>query len=358
MSDRSEDNPEGLKVGNNYIVGQFIAKGSFGRIHRGKNLKNNEEVAIKLEPQETTEPQLVLEFSFYRKLKAEGTAPQRGIPKIHTFGPCGKFHALVMDLFGPSIENVHKECGLKFSLKTTIYLVNQMLELFEYFHGKGLIYRDTKPDNFLFGRSGTKDYMIVHMTDLGLCKDYLDDEGKHLSFSTGKGVIGTVRYMSINNHNGVQQSRRDDMEALGYMWVFLLKGQLPWMGVSADTIRQKYKLIGEKKKSTSPDVLCADIPQEFAKYLKEVRELDFEAKPKYKEYTQMFSRLFKKSGLTNDKVTGGSIEGPVVKLRHFSIAVLKEIFVVYSHQISPYAVLHIESQQIFVKKVLLFDRMD
>ena len=95
-----------------------VLLGSFGRIHRGKNLKNNEEVAIKLEPQETTEPQLVLKFWFYRKLKAEGTAPQRGIPKIHTFGPCGKFHALVMDLFGPSIENVHKECDFKLSLKS------------------------------------------------------------------------------------------------------------------------------------------------------------------------------------------------------------------------------------------------
>ncbi|CAG2166041.1 unnamed protein product [Oppiella nova] len=302
MADRSEDNPEGFKVGNKFIVTTYIAKGSFGKIYRGKNIKTNEEVAIKLEPQDVDQPQLVLEFAFYRKLKAEGTAPQRGIPTIFTFGPCGTYHALVMDLFGPSIENVHKECGLKFSLKTTIYLVNQMLELFEYFHGKGLLYRDTKPDNFLFGRSGTKNYMVVHITDLGLCKEYLDDEGKHIPIVRGKGVIGTVRYMSLNNHRGIEQSRRDDMEALGYMWVFLLKGELPWMGIQEKNRVEKYRMIGEKKKKTSPEVLCADLPQEFCKYLKEVRELDFDAEPKYKEYLKMFSRLFKKSGLTNDKV--------------------------------------------------------
>ncbi|CAG2119546.1 unnamed protein product, partial [Medioppia subpectinata] len=225
------DNPEGLRVGSKYVVVRYVAGGSFGRFYLGKNIVTNEEIGIKLEKQDIEKKQLPFEFRFYKMLDAVDGPRRKGIPRIYFFGPCGPaWNSLVMDLMGPSLENIHDKCGSKFSLKTTILIVNQLLDVFEFFHSKGLIYRDTKPENFMFGRSGTDTYNVVHILDLGLCKEYLDDEGKHIPYVDGKGVTGTVRYMSINNNRGKEQGRRDDMEALGYMFVYFLRGELPWIG--------------------------------------------------------------------------------------------------------------------------------
>ncbi|CAG2162266.1 unnamed protein product [Oppiella nova] len=301
MGDKDKDNPEGLKVGKRYLVGRYLAGGSFGRLYTGKNIQTGEEVAIKMERQDIEKKQLTFEFRFFKILKAEG-AQHKGIPRIYYFGPVGVWNALVMDLLGPSLEKVHDRCGTKFSLKTTIQLMIQLFDVIEYFHGKGLIYRDTKPENFLFGQSGTDSYSVVHIIDLGLCKEYLDDEGKHIPFVENKGVTGTVRYMSVNNNRGCEQGRRDDMEALGYMFIYLMKGELPWMGVKANTIPEKYRQIARIKERTTPEGLCADLPREFCHYLTAVRALDFADEPKYKDYIQMFSKLFKQKGFKNDNV--------------------------------------------------------
>ena len=119
-------------------------------------------MAIKLENRDLVRPQLVYEFVFYRKLSAEESTTHKGIPQIHYFGPSGAWNALIMELLGPSIADIHIRCGNKFSLKTTILLAKQLIEMIEYFHGKGLIYRDTKPENFLFGPSGSDKYSIIH----------------------------------------------------------------------------------------------------------------------------------------------------------------------------------------------------
>ena len=246
--------------------------------------------------------QLVFEFRFFKKLNAEGKSRQKGIPRIYYFGPCGLWHALVMDLLGPSLESVHEKCGRIFTLKTTLLLTKQLIEIYEYFHSKGLVYRDTKPENFLFGRSGTDLYSCVHIIDLGLSKEYLDESGKHIPFIDGKGMTGTARYMSINNHLGREQSRRDDLEALGYMLVYFLKGELPWQGLKGENIRQKYRLIAEVKQKTKPETLCEDIPKEFYQYFIEIKALEFDENPKYKRYLDLFSKLYKNKNFKNDNI--------------------------------------------------------
>ena len=144
-----KDSPESLKIGDRYIVNEFIAGGSFGRLYKGKNIKTGEIVAIKMEKKSVDRLQLEFEFIFFKILRADAE-PHKGIPKIHYFGGCGVWHALVMDLLGPSLERVHDTCGSKFSLKTTALLALQLIDIFAYFHWKGLIYRDTKPENSLW----------------------------------------------------------------------------------------------------------------------------------------------------------------------------------------------------------------
>ncbi|QRW00190.1 casein kinase [Ceratobasidium sp. AG-Ba] len=285
-------------VGVHYRVGRKIGEGSFGVIFEGTDLLNSQTVAIKFEPRKSDAPQLRDEYRSYRIL-----AGCPGIPQIYHFGQEGLHNILVIDLLGPSLEDLFDMCGRKFSIKTVCMTAKQMLHRVQTIHEKNLIYRDIKPDNFLIGRPGTKGATMVHVVDFGMAKQYRDPKTKqHIPYRERKSLSGTARYMSINTHLGREQSRRDDLEALGHVFMYFLRGGLPWQGLKAATNKQKYEKIGEKKQTTPIKELCEGFPEEFAIYLNYVRRLGFEETPDYDFLRELFTKVLKNMNEPEDGI--------------------------------------------------------
>ncbi|KAG6820935.1 hypothetical protein H0H93_009171 [Arthromyces matolae] len=315
-------------VGNHFRVGKKIGEGSFGVVFEGSKMLSNTPVAIKFEPRKSDAPQLRDEFRSYRTLN--GTP---GVPQVHHFGQEGLHNVLVIDLLGPNLEDLFDMCGRKFSIKTVCMAAKQMVGLPTSFvatpiayngqlrerrlltfsivqvtrvqsiHDKSLIYRDIKPDNFLIGVPGTKTANTIHIIDFGMAKHYRDPKTKvHIPYRERKSLSGTARYMSINTHLGREQSRRDDLESLGHVFMYFLRGGLPWQGLRAATNKQKYEKIGEKKQTTPISELCEGFPEEFAIYMNYVRKLGFEESPDYDFLRELFTRVLKTLGETEDGV--------------------------------------------------------
>uniref|UniRef100_A0A5K3F961 non-specific serine/threonine protein kinase n=1 Tax=Mesocestoides corti TaxID=53468 RepID=A0A5K3F961_MESCO len=273
-----------------YRLIRKIGCGSFGDIYLGVNQKNGEEVAVKVERQCARHPQLAYESKIYRLLNGG-----IGIPHMRWFGQEYDHYFLVMDLLGPSLEDLFLFCSRRFTNKTVLMLADQMISRVEFVHNRTFVHRDIKPDNFLMGigRHCNKLYII----DYGLAKRYnCPRTGRHISYREDKNLTGTARYASINAHLGIEQSRRDDLESLGYVLMYFNRGSLPWQGLKANTKRQKYEKISEKKISTPVETLCKGFPAEFAMYLNYCRGLRFEEAPDYMYLRQLFRILFRTLG--------------------------------------------------------------
>ena len=281
---------------NNYSINpkNLLGKGSFGRIYSGINKSTGEEVAIKLEQANTDQPQLIYEYKIY-KLLQEGY----GFPKVYEFKKEAKYNILIMDLLGNSIESLFNKAKKKFSLLTCIMIIDQIVQRLEYLHSKYLLHRDIKPDNFLIGRGNKKN--IIYAIDFGLSKKYKDSRtGLHIPYRDGKDLTGTARYASINTHLGMEQSRRDDIEALGYMMVYLMKGFLPWQGMVNSNPKKKYDRIKKLKMEIQLPVLCSGLPKETIKFIQYARDMKFEDKPNYNYLRSLLKRMATKMNAKMD----------------------------------------------------------
>ncbi|KAF1885598.1 hypothetical protein Lal_00039443 [Lupinus albus] len=251
-------------VGGKYKIGRKIGSGSFGEIYIG------------------------------------------GIPSLKWCGSDGDNNVLVIEILGPSLEDLFYYCGKKFSLKTVLMLADQMLTRIEYLHSKGFLHRDIKPDNFLMGLG--KKANQVYMIDFGLAKRYRDPcTNKHIPCRENKNLTGTVRYASCNTHSGIEQSRRDDLESLGYVLMYFLRGSLPWQGLQAATTDQKFDKICKKKLSTPSEILCKSFPVEFASYFHYCRSLSFDQRPDYGFLKCLFRDLFTREGYDSDNLLDWTI---------------------------------------------------
>jgi serine/threonine protein kinase len=237
-------------IAQKYKLGKKLGSGSFGEIFLASEISTNDELAVKLEKANSRHPQLAHEAKIINLLQG---GP--GFPKVYWFGIEREYLVMVMGLLGPSLEDLFNFCKRRFSIKTVLMIADQILGRIEYIHNKGYIHRDIKPDNFLLGVGTRSD--LIHLIDFGLSKMFRTERNhEHIPYSDKKSLTGTARYASVNTHVGIEQSRRDDIEAIGYVIMYFLRGELPWQGLPAKGRDEKYRRIMECKATTAVEVLC------------------------------------------------------------------------------------------------------
>ena len=284
---------------NNYRVEKLIATTPLGFVYKGLNQKTNEPVALKFEKNNSNNNFLESEAYILYNLRGFG------IPKIITFGKSGLYKVLIEEFLGLSIEKLWKSKKNinKYKLKNLCMIAIQILDRLEYIHLKNIIHRDIKPLNILIGR---KDPKILYLIDFGLSRKYKSSRtGKHIKFKDIKKLFGSLRYISINGNIGKEQSRRDDLESLGYTLIELIKNHLPWSEIihynnfplnKIEKCMKVYKL----KLSISIEKLCEGLPEEFIKYIKYCRNLEFEEDPNYNYLRNLFTSILIKNEQIND----------------------------------------------------------
>ena len=271
-----------------YKLTKIIGKGSFGLVYKGYHNNDEHKVAIKLEKRYTKKPRLLLEASFYKKLK-----DIQYVPNVQWLGRSKKWNIMVIDYLGPSLEDLFSFCNNSFSLKTIGMIAIQILDIIEKIHQKGVLHRDIKPDNFLIGYGENR--RKIHIIDFGLSKRFINkDTFQHEPYKCTNQFTGSYIYSSINNHRGVEQSRRDDLESIGYMLLYFYNKKLPWQGLNIKNKSTKIKEIYNIKKTIKIQELCKKAPKEFYYYMKYCRNLKYSEKPDYCYLKELFSKFFQK----------------------------------------------------------------
>tara|TARA_B110000971_G_scaffold133699_1_gene136801 strand:- start:3876 stop:4787 length:912 start_codon:yes stop_codon:yes gene_type:complete len=286
-----------VKIGNKYKVLKKIGEGAFGTVYKGVIKGTDNIVAIKIESKESkTINRLKHESLVYEYLR-----DAVGFPTVYEFLERKHDYVFIMEFLGPNLEELFKFCDRKFSLKTVLMISIQILNRIEKLHNRGFIHRDIKPDNFLIGVNDKKKGRVF-IIDFGLSKKYITKTKTHIPYNDNKHFTGSYRYCSIRNHKGIEQSRRDDLESIGYMLIYFLTKKLPWQGLGGSNKNTKKKKIFGVKKNISLEQLCKGIPKEFLLYMKHCRLLKFTDKPNYKLLKKLFITLFKKKNYSLDFV--------------------------------------------------------
>ena len=270
----------GQIIFNKYKIIKRLGRGSFGNIFLVEY--QNKLYAMKLE--NTKKGYYILDKEIY--LMSHLYGPR--IPFVKSFGQCGYYNVLVMELLGKSLEDIKLMLpSKKMSIPCVCKLSYQMLQILEHIHQRSFLHRDVKPDNFIMGIGPNSKFL--YMIDFGFAKLYRDPTTlAHHPMKKGTGITGTARFASINTLSGYTQSRRDDLESLGYVIIYIAKGTLPWANIQCDNKDELYNQILDIKKQITSESLCRGLPVQFEEYIKYVRGMSYEQEPNYKYLRNLF----------------------------------------------------------------------
>ena len=263
-----------------FRITKKLGEGSFGEVYQA--IWQGEDVAIKVERRSTRCPQLNNEYKLLTKMQS-GV----GMPEVYSLESVTGCSVMVMELLGATVHDVFMACGKRFPAGLVMQLGEQMIGRLEFVHSRGVVHRDMKPDNFLLGKGIHAD--LIYLIDFGISQYFRDSKSlKHCPLTNGHSLRGTAKYCSLNTHHGLDQSRRDDLESLGYVLVYLAQGALPWENFRSPLKTERHQGIGAIKQNTPLATLCQGAPSELEAYLDYCRALLFETRPDYKHLKRLF----------------------------------------------------------------------
>jgi len=255
-----------------------IGHGSFGDVYLARNIQTQEEIAIKKENKNRSKlSKLDKEYKICQSL------PKMGFTNAYSVFADFKYNYMTMKLLGPSIEDIFRLSKTNMIPSIIFKFANQAIIRLKQFHQKGFIHQDVKPHNFLM----SIDNQILYLIDYGLSKQYIFG-GQHIKVTSNNKFVGTARYASLNTHMGITQSRRDDLESLGYIFIYFMNGKLPWQNINAINKKEKFKKIKSKKLMISCKELCHGLPNVFYIYITYCRDLTFYQTPDYDYLINLF----------------------------------------------------------------------
>ena len=289
---RSSSDANEIVIAGRFKLIKKLGKGSFGIAYEGIDLLTNTRIALKLERKRDNSSNR--EIQILEKLES-----CKRVPKLLWNGNYKQYRAMALELQGANLCTLFEEVDRKFSLKTAIHIMIECINCMEQVHSRGVVHRDIKPQNFIIG---INDQSKIFCIDFGLSSWFINCLGNHIPYQENCSPVGTARYASLCNHRGIHQTRRDDLESIGYMIVYFLKGELPWQGLKEHDRVKKWKKIENKKASVSNQQLTQGLPHEFCYYLDYVKKLKFDQRPDYEKLRKVFRKLYQACGFKNDKI--------------------------------------------------------
>ena len=277
---------------NKYKLIKKIGKGSYGIIYLCKDIASNEFFAAKLQNKNIYTNSLQNEYQIMKDINIDK------IPNAKFYGENNLYNILIMQLLGKPLEDIfekilHKQ---KMPIHSVCNIAIQIIDILEQIHNKNYIHRDIKPSNFLFGNNSFNNN-IIYLIDFGLAKKYREsNNAEHYEIKEENKLIGTARFASINAMEGLSQSRRDDLESLGYMLIYFLKGKLPWQNFLIKNKEERYNKIKQTKKEIAINELCSNCPKEIGQYITYVKKLKYEEEPNYNYIKNLFYEILNKTG--------------------------------------------------------------
>ena len=258
----------------------LLGNGTFGSVYKGIDVETKERVAIKIEPKlSSNTPRIPFEREIYQILNRE--TPSKYLPRIKWSGSFhDKYNAIVMEQLDTSLEKLFRDRGKRFSIRTIMMVWYRLIQIIENIHSKGILHRDIKPDNIMIGKSPNRSKL--YLIDYGLSKVYYNTAQKqHIPPLKDKVMTGTVKFASVRNLAGHEQSRRDDLEAVFYTILYFVRGELPWDHVKVKNLEQTKRDTLVIKRSVGDERLCQDLPEVFLQIIQYIKSLSFEETPNY-----------------------------------------------------------------------------
>jgi serine/threonine protein kinase len=274
-----------------YKIVEHIGSGSFGNVFKAIDTNTGLFVALKI-PIERKGDFISKEFNIYKKLHNI----DKGVCNANIITHNNK-KIIVMTLLGDSLSSLLTSHS-KFHLQTVLLLGINIIKIIKYIHSCGFIHRDIKPDNFTIGHTQKDKIFCI---DFGLATKYIDSNNLHYKQKHNTKFVGTARYASINAHLGNTQSRKDDLESIGYILVYFFKGSLPWQNIKSSVKEKKYQLILEKKQNTTRVQLCKGLPDIFLCYFQYIDSLKYDERPRYTSIINTFKDFYNARMYTTNK---------------------------------------------------------